>query len=119
MPAQPIKILALSALAALFIGCAGGHRDIYYWGHYEDAIYDMYLEPGQASLTDEILRLEEQIDQAAAAGQPLPPGFHAHLAYLYVSNGNYAAAVSHFNKEKELFPESTVFIDGILGRMKK
>ena len=79
----------------------------------------MYLKPGNTSLTDQILQMEEQIEQADAEGKPVPPGLHAHLGYLYANDGDDEAAVIHFQREKEEFPESTDFIDGILQRIKK
>ncbi len=109
----------LALIAVFLVGCAGGSRDIYYWNRYEDSLYEMYLQPGNQSLTDEILRLEEDMDKAKASGQPLPPGFHAHLAFLYSQDGDYNAALAHFQLEKEKFPESADFIDGIVERMKK
>ena len=102
---------------AAFTGCAS--KSLYYWGHYEDSIYDMYMKPGKASLPDEILRLETQIEKTAASGQFVPPGLHAHLGYLYTMEGDYATALVHFQTEKAKFPESTQFIDGIIERMKK
>lgn len=107
------------AVLLLLLACTTGNPNLYYWGDYEDAIYDMYLEPGKTSLTDEILRLEEQVEKAAAAGMTVPPGLHAHLGYLYVNEGDDATALVHFQTEKALFPESTVFIDGLIARMKK
>jgi hypothetical protein len=107
------------AAALLLLGCSTGSQNLYYWGHYEDAIYDMYLEPGKTSITDETLRLEEQVEKAAAAGMAVPPGLHAHLGYLYVIEGDYATALVHFQTEKALFPESAVFIDGLIARMQK
>lgn len=105
-------------VAMLFIGCA---RDstLYNWGRYEDAIYDMYLEPGKASGADEIARLEKQIEETVSSGEFVPPGLHAHLAYLYVSDGDYATALVHLQTEKKKFPESAHFIDGIIERMQK
>lgn len=102
----------------LLYGC-GGSRNLYYWGHYEDAIFDMYIEPGKTSPADEILRLEEQVEKTDASGRFVPPGLHAHLGYLYVTEGDYATAIIHFQTEKAKFPESTHFIDGIVERMKK
>jgi hypothetical protein len=113
------KTITAAMLAVVFMGCATAPDDHYHWGSYEDALYDMYLKPGNASLTDQILRMEEQIEQADAKGKPVPPGLHAHLGYLYANDGDNSAAVIHFQREKETFPESTDFIDGILQRMKK
>lgn len=119
MPRWALLFTGVLALLALLLGCSTGSPNLYYWGHYEDAIYDMYLEPGKTSLTDEILRLEEQVEKAAAAGMTVPPGLHAHLGYLYVNEGDYATALVHFQTEKALFPESAVFIDGLIARMQK
>jgi hypothetical protein len=113
------KSTTLLLLSVVFISCTGSPKSLYYWGEYEDSIYDIYLEPGKSSLTDEILRLEEQVQQAANHGKPVPPGLHAHLGYLYANDGDYNTAVIHFKREKEKFPESADFIDGMLKRMKK
>ncbi len=79
----------------------------------------MYLKPGKIGTMDEINLLEEQIEKAIASGKLVPPGLHAHLGYLYITNGNYDDAISHFNVEKEKFPESEHFINGLIDRMKK
>ncbi|MGD9209868.1 MAG: DUF4810 domain-containing protein [Desulfobacteraceae bacterium] len=114
-----IKFILLAMLSLAFIGCSGGSKNLYYWGHYEESIYSMYLEPGKLSTTDEILRLEEQIEKAKASGQLVPPGLHAHIGYLYYNDGDYNMSVNHFQIEKNKFPESAGFIDGLLERMKK
>jgi len=107
-------------MGTLSYGCAGsGSRNLYYWGVYEDAIYDMYAEPGKTSTADVILQLEEQIEKTVASGSFVPPGLHAHLAYLYVTQGDYGTAMVHFQAEKEKFPESAHFIDGMIARMKQ
>ena len=107
------------AVCALLYGCGGGSKNLYYWGHYEDSIFDMYIEPGKTSVGDEILRLEEQIEKSGGSGRAVPPGLHAHLGYLYVTEGDYGTAMIHFQTEKARFPESTHFIDGMIERMKK
>ena len=98
-------------------GCAP--KKMYYWGTYEDGIYSTYLKPGNISVPEEIQSLELQIEKASANGKSVPPGLHAHLGYLYATEGNQDAAVSHFEIEKIKFPESTVFIDGLIERMKQ
>jgi hypothetical protein len=110
-------ILSFMTITLLY-GC-GGSKNLYYWDHYEDAIFDMYVEPGKTSVTDEILRLEEQIEKADASQMFVPPGLHAHLGYLYVIQGDYATALIHFQTEETKFPEAAHFIDGMIERMKK
>jgi hypothetical protein len=114
-----IRIVIVPVFLLMFVGCATSRQNLYYWGLYEDSIYNMYVEPGKTSNKDEIRRLEEQIQKTVDSGQFVPPGLHAHLAYLYVTQGDYANAMIHFQAEKAQFPESAHFIDGTIERMKK
>jgi hypothetical protein len=113
-----LRMVIASVFVLIFVGC-GGRHNLYYWGFYEDSIYNMYVEPGKSSVSDEINRLEEQIHKTVNSGQFVPPGLHAHLAYLYVTQGDYATALIHLQAEKAKFPESAHFIDGTIERMKK
>lgn len=115
-----LRIFAAILTATVLLGaCGGGNRNLYYWGYYEDAIYDMYVEPGKTTIAEDILRLEEQIEKTDASGKSVPPGLHAHLGYLYTTQGDYSTALVHFQMEKAKFPESAHFIDGLIERMKK
>ncbi len=111
------RILTALVAAGFLVGCASSN--LYYWGHYEDSIYDMYAEPGNVSIGDEIMRFEHQIEKTTVSGKFIPPGLHAHLAYLYISEGDYATALIHLQAEKKKFPESGTFIDGLIERMHK
>ncbi len=108
-----LLIASLGALNA----CAP--RSIYSWGRYEELIYEMYMKPGQADPVTQTAKLTEDIDKAKAEGKPVPPGVHAHLGYVYYQQGNVAGAQQEFQIEKNLFPESSAFIDGVLQRMSR
>lgn len=108
-----LMIGALCALSA----CA--KPSIYYWGRYEDLVHEMYASPGKADPGTQVAKLTEDIDKARAAGKPVPPGVHAQLAFAYSQQGNLGSARQEFETEKKLFPESAVFIDGILQRMNR
>jgi hypothetical protein len=103
---------------ALTIGCAASEPR-YFWGDYEDLIYQMYIEPGSADSTIQIAKLQDDIGKAGAEGKPVPPGLHGHLGYMYLVQGDTHNAVLEFETEKRLFPESTQFIDGLMGHLKK
>ena len=105
--------LLITALCALN-ACA---KSIYYWGRYEDLVYDTYANPGKADVGTQVAKLTEDIDRASAEGKPVPPGVHAHLGYLYYQQGNLGGAQQEFQTEKKLFPESAAFVDGMLQRM--
>ncbi len=110
--------VALAGAAALS-GCAPRQGALYRWGSYEELVYDMYARPGKADPGTQIAKLTEDIERAQAEGTRVPPGVHAHLGYLYATQGQTDLAAAAFTTEKQLFPESAVFVDGILARMIK
>lgn len=113
------RALRMSLLCATIVTLAGCStpRQTFYWGHYEDMVYGMYFEPGNADSVTQITTLQEDIETSAAKGLRIAPGIHAHLGYLYALDGNMALAIDEFETEKALFPESAVLIDGMLGRL--
>jgi len=113
-----VKPLGLAFCFLALSGCAPA-PSLYYWGEYEDLIYQMYAEPGSADPATQIAKLREDIGKAGEAGKPVSPGLHAHLGYLYFLQSDTHAAVLEFETEKKLFPESATFVDGMLGRLKK
>lgn len=107
-------VLAL-ALAA---GCAASPpRTLYAWGTYEEMIYDAHVKPGSVTVHDQIEQLEAHKATTAAANKALPPGWHAHLGYLYFEDGKADAARAELNAEKAAFPESATFVDRLLANM--
>jgi hypothetical protein len=114
-PVAALLILAVAVLATAS-GCTQT-TDIYRWGEYEDLVYAMYVKPGTADPGTQALELAEDVARTESEHRRVPPGVHAHLGYLYYLQGNIDAAFVEFQTEKELFPESTVFIDGMIARM--
>lgn len=122
MNLHPLKRFARAgalALSVLTSACSTQSSSLYRWGDYEDVLYDLYIRPGKADPTAQISRLTEDVTRTQAAGQRVPPGVHAHLGYLYYSQGQLDAAYEQFVTEKALFPESGHFVDVILARMTK
>lgn len=105
-------LLAVSVLA----GCAKQHS-VYEWGSYEDQIYVMYSDPGKVPVEEQIESLERDYQLARSENKPVPPGYHAHLGYLYYQIGKADQAFQSLETEKELFPESTRFMDLLISRM--
>lgn len=96
----------------VFGSCAS--QSIYYWGHYQDLLYDQYQTPGKATPETQVLKLEEDIEKARSKNKPLPPGFYAHLGYQYLQMGRTDDAKVSFESEKRQFPESAVLMDRFL-----
>jgi len=111
-------ILFLSlAVVALVTGCQS--PDIYYWGNYENLVYITYAKPGKATPEFQVQVMEADVHKAISANKPLPPGFHAHLGYLYYQLGKADLALQEFQKEKAQFPESAILMDRLSANLAK
>lgn len=99
----------------LSIGCAS-NSSLYYWGEYEELVYEMYNTPGSATPAVQINKLTRDIQKADSRGIPIPPGVFAHLGFMYAAVGNQDDAIASFNEEKERFPESHVLVNGMMSR---
>ena len=80
-------------------------------------MYVSYAEPGEADPVTQAQQLDEDIARTRAEGKRVPPGVHAHLGFLHYRAGDVESARAYFMRERELFPESATFINGILSRM--
>jgi len=110
---HPFFLLLLAALAS---GCVTPPKDHYYWGNYQPLILAMYVEPGSVDSFTQIAKLTEDLQQAEANGQAIPPGLYAHLGMMYAINGDVSLSEEAFQRERDLFPEAAVFIDGMKAR---
>lgn len=97
---------ALASAALLLSGCADDSpRQLYYWdGAYTSSVYEYLTEEGDAGA--QIAALEESLQKAYQRAAKVPPGLHAHLGLLYLSQGNGAKFKAYVEKEAELYPES-------------
>lgn len=114
-----MKYFSAALIACCLAGCVTTPKTTYYWGTYEQQLYAMYNKPGEAEPAIQIDKLTADIQAAEDAGKPVPPGVHAHLGMLYAMVGNAPQSEAAFLREKTLFPESTVLIDGMLQRAKE
>ncbi len=119
MPRRHTSILVAAMTAALLTSACAQEPPIYRWGIYQQLLYDMYAKPGTADPDTQVVKLSEDISRTEAEGKRVPPGVHAHLGYMYYLTGNTEAAYREFSTERETFPESATFIDGILERMRR
>ena len=109
-----MRAVLIVLCAGFFAGCQTKPRPIYYWGNYESLLYQDYSAPGKAAPEQQIETLKADREKAKSANLPAPPGWHAHLGYLYSKIGRSDLAVQEFQTEKSLFPESAKFIEALL-----
>ena len=112
-----IRLTVLPPFAATLWLAACQSGDHYYWGHYEDLLYVNYAQPGKLSADDQINTLRQDIQAAAAANKPIPPGVHAHLGNLYFQAGKVGMAQKEFETEKATYPESATLMNWMIERL--
>ena len=107
--------VSMVVLSAVLLGACAQPKTLYQWGRYEPQVYE-YLkgEPVES----QIAMLEEDRQEALASGAKLPPGFEAHLGLLYVRAGETERFQQALDREKQAFPESAAYIDGLLSKLK-
>lgn len=106
-----------ATLLCLPLAACGSSRSLYTWGEYEDSVHAVCSVPDAIDVGREVERLVQLVKSSAEAKVDVAPGVHAHLGYLYSLQGDLDSATAAFLSEKELYPESTVFIDGLLARL--
>ena len=99
----------------LVSGCAT-HSEMYYWGEYERLIHDAYVKPGSADPQTQIEKLSADLQKSEAMGKKPAPGIYAHLGFLYAVQGKDTQSKAAFMEERTLYPESRIFIDGMMNR---
>ena len=110
-------ILLLLLMLALAVGCVRRPDTLYEWGNYEQEVYLMYSNPGTVPVEQQIEVLESDYQAARSENRPVPPGYHAHLGYLYYQVGKMDQSLQSFETEKELFPESKQYMDLLISRL--
>lgn len=110
-------LAALAVAAALLSGCQTA-RPLYYWGNYETVAYLSYAKPDKATLDLQREKLEADLDGCSRKHAAAHPGLHAQLGYVYFQLGLVDDAVSQFEAEKALFPESALLMDRLIDKAK-
>lgn len=113
--------LLCSALVITLVitGCAAPKPTLYQWGSYQDQVYAMYHgETSGGSPEKQIAKLEEDYQKARSTNKAVPPGYHAHLGLLYFQKGDLDTALTQFQTERGLFPESATYMDRLISKLR-
>lgn len=107
------KMLGAVFLFSLVTGCATAPKPLYNWGTYQNDVYARFK--ATSSPEQQIQNMEKTL-QSSKSKLPAAPGFHAHLGLLYGEVGRRNEMCEQFKIEKQLFPESAVFMDMLLSK---
>ena len=99
--------------------CSCASKPLYYWGNYEDVIYQRLAKQGDDGPVKHIEVLRKDLAYAQKKGLDVPPGFHAHLGMLYSEVGNTRLSKQHLALESSTYPESKTFMNLFLKGSKR
>jgi hypothetical protein len=116
---KTMAVPGLLGLALLTTGCATKVPTLYQWGSYQEQVYGQYANPGKVPVEAQIAALEADYQKIDLTSRKPPPGYYAHLGYLYFQAGKPAQAVQLFETEKTLFPEAATYMDLMVKQAKK
>ena len=108
-----LKVIGLLGVFALQ-ACT---QPIYYWGSYEENLYQRATDTSEEAQTEAFKMLEKTIKEAEEQELRIAPGVYGDYGYLLFKQGRTEKAIANFHKEAALYPESKYFIESIISRI--
>jgi hypothetical protein len=93
-------------------GCAP--KKMYYFGNYSNTLYSFEKNQNDESLLKHKQELETIITESESKALPVPPGIYAELGYINLKSNNSKEAISLFQAESQLYPESRLLMDRLI-----
>jgi hypothetical protein len=112
----PFKIGFIVLSSIFLLGCAP--QRMYYWGDYSKTLYMSKKNPSEQSNLDHQQALENIIEESGKSNLRVPPGVYAELGYIYFRQNKKDLAIQNFKMEKQLYPESALFMDRLENAVK-
>jgi hypothetical protein len=116
-PASPALRFSASALVLALSACAHAPAPLYSWEDFPAQQYAVLVHDGSSSPENQTHALEAQAEKARGTNAALPPGFRAHLGYLYLQAGNPGRARELWLAEKTAFPESAPYMERLIRKL--
>ena len=118
------QTFSFTGCASLLYGSRGkGHEEtMYNWDNYSSTTFK-YVKNGDESeeSVQDLINVYRTImsNQAGTYRGTIPPGVCADYGYLLVRSGKIEEGKELLLKEKELYPESSKFIDSIVKKIER
>lgn len=101
----------------LFTGCAPKKQPMYYFGDSSSALYTHKKEPTDESFVQIKQSLEDVLEHSKLNGIKIAPGTFADIGYLNLLENKPEQATAFFTREKQLYPEATIFMDRMIQKV--
>lgn len=114
------KLLGLAVVltAMLVITSCGSTPKLYSWYNYQSDYYNYVKKQDEKSLKDLLETYQKIIDQQKETRGIVPPGIYADYGYFLIESGKKTEGKAMLAKELELYPESAVYVEAMLKRVK-
>jgi len=110
---KPLIRLFLAFLCIFSIAnCAP--KQIYRFGNYSQTLYQLEKNQNEESLLKHKQVLETIISESGERNLPVPPGIYAELGYINLKTNDSKKAISMFQAEYKLYPESKLLMDRLI-----
>jgi hypothetical protein len=110
------KLVALGAISiGLLVTSCTTTKPLYYWGDYENLAYKV-VKGNEQQDVDALMASYNEIVNGTAKGTSgkVPPGVCADLGFFLMRQGKVEEGKKWLMREKEIYPESSIFVDRIL-----
>lgn len=115
------NLLMVVCAAMLATGCANTANKVkpmYDYGEYSETFYTMKKDVGENSINEWKITLEDVIQRSGEQSIRVPPGVYANLGYFYLKVNDSRTAISYFELEKSIYPESVIFMNNLINKVK-
>ena len=96
-------------------GLSGCTPSLYYWGDFEDGLYQRYVTEQQPQADAYLLQTIQAAEQNHLKA---PPGAYADYGLVLFKRGDRDGAAAYFQREKLAFPESSALMDKLIEKVK-
>lgn len=102
-------------VAVLLVSCAPKIKPLYYWGDYEETSYKI-VKGNEENDVQKFMKALQDVSEhpEKSSSGKIPPGVCADFAFFLMKQGKVGEGKLWLIREKELYPESAVFVDKIL-----
>lgn len=112
------KFILLFFLCVAFVSCTTT-SSLYGWDNYVDTSYKYYKKQTPKAKEALMKTYEAMINHPRGSRKTVPPGICAEYGYFLLQNGKKDQGLAMLQKEKELYPESAVFMDRLIKQFSK
>jgi hypothetical protein len=112
-----IKVMMVVLCIGL-AGCTTVSPGGYYWGKYSYTYHDLLKNPGETARAAHVITLQDIIATSNEKDLRTPPGIHAELGNLLSNTDRNDEAAAQYQAERDLYPESAVFLQRLLVKPK-